>query len=232
MSEQHTPGPWIVIERLHPYKDGSKSHIERGIYTQQIQPQLKDHWPVVCMSFGIGMNGEKAIPFVRIKEADAKLIASAPQMLEALLLADAMLSGANMNASVVEKKVRSAIAAATGGTSADDVPETTFGNMAAQPAQQRWAVFCGGCRKEWSAPYQHPGKSICTECEAKCKDAPPAQPAVPLTERDLASACLSYRHDFGLMDETNRGLLMFQAREWARAFGLIVTAAAPEKGQP
>ena len=103
----------------------------------------------------------------------------ASQMLEALLLADAMLSGANMNASVVEKKVRSAIAAATGGTSADDVPETTFGNMAAQPAQQRWAVFCGGCRKEWSAPYQHPGKSICTECEAKYKDAPPAQPAVP-----------------------------------------------------
>jgi hypothetical protein len=61
---------------------------------------------------------------------------------------------------------------------------------------------------------------------------PAAQPAVPLTERDLASACFSYRHDFGLMDETNRGLLMFQAREWARAFGLIVTAAAPEKGQP
>ena len=59
-----------------------------------------------------------------------------------------------------------------------------------------------------------------------------AQPAVPLTERDLASACLSYRHDFGLMDETDRGLLMFQAREWARAFGLSITAAAPEKGQP
>ena len=67
---------------------------------------------------------------------------------------------------------------------------------------------------------------------ATYKSPPAAQPAVPLTERDFASACLSYRHDFGLMDETNRGLLMFQAREWARAFGLIVTAAAPEKGQP
>jgi hypothetical protein len=54
---------------------------------------------------------------------------------------------------------------------------------------------------------------------------PPAQPAVPLTERDLASACLSYRHDFGLMDETNRGLLMVQARAWARAFGLSAAAA-------
>jgi hypothetical protein len=51
-----------------------------------------------------------------------------------------------------------------------------------EPAVQEvrlWAVFCGGCRKEWSVPYQHPGKSICAECEAKCKDTPPAaQPAV------------------------------------------------------
>ena len=49
----------------------------------------------------------------------------------------------------------------------------------AAPAQepvQRWAVFCGGCRKEWHVPYQHPGKSICAECEAKCAT-PPAQPA-------------------------------------------------------
>jgi hypothetical protein len=47
------------------------------------------------------------------------------------------------------------------------------------PAQEvcLWAVFCGECRKEWSVPYQHPGKSICAECEAKCKDTPPAQPA-------------------------------------------------------
>jgi len=42
------------------------------------------------------------------------------------------------------------------------------------PTAQRWAVFCGGCRKEWSVPYQHPGKSICVECEAKCATTPPA----------------------------------------------------------
>jgi hypothetical protein len=35
-------------------------------------------------------------------------------LLEALKLADAMLSGANMNISVVENKVRAAIAKATG----------------------------------------------------------------------------------------------------------------------
>jgi len=52
-----------------------------------------------------------------------------------------------------------------------------------EPAVQEvrlWAVFCGGCRKEWSVPYQHPGKSICAECEAKCKDTPPAPQPVPV----------------------------------------------------
>ena len=36
--------------------------------------------------------------------------------------------------------------------------------------KQKWAVFCGGCRKEWSVPYHHPGKSICDECQEKLKD--------------------------------------------------------------
>lgn len=39
------------------------------------------------------------------------------ELLEALRLADAMLSGANMNKAVVERKVRAAIALATGKTS-------------------------------------------------------------------------------------------------------------------
>jgi|APGre2960657373_1045057.scaffolds.fasta_scaffold178160_2 hypothetical protein len=47
---------------------------------------------------------------------NAILIAEVPELLEALQLADALLSGANMNVSVVEKKVKSAIAKATGET--------------------------------------------------------------------------------------------------------------------
>jgi hypothetical protein len=42
--------------------------------------------------------------------------------------------------------------------------------VATPPKKQRWAVFCGDCRKEWSVPYEHPGKEICTECEAKLKE--------------------------------------------------------------
>jgi hypothetical protein len=42
--------------------------------------------------------------------------------------------------------------------------------VATPPNKQRWAVFCGDCHKEWSVPYEHPGKATCTECEAKLKE--------------------------------------------------------------
>jgi hypothetical protein len=87
----HTPGPWIVHERLHPFRDGSKFHVERTIHTQYIHPQLKGLFPVVCLSVGIGMKAEEAISFVRIEEADAHLIAAAPSMLYELQKARAAL---------------------------------------------------------------------------------------------------------------------------------------------
>jgi len=46
--------------------------------------------------------------------ADAQLIVAAPDMHEALELADALLSGANMNRKVVERKVREALAKVRG----------------------------------------------------------------------------------------------------------------------
>jgi hypothetical protein len=47
--------------------------------------------------------------------ANARLIASAPDLLEALELADAALSGANVNMKALERKTRAAIAKAKGG---------------------------------------------------------------------------------------------------------------------
>lgn len=41
--------------------------------------------------------------------------------------------------------------------------------------------------------------------------------AVP-TDDQVASACLSYRHDFGLLDAKERAALMWQAREWLNAW--------------
>ena len=44
-------------------------------------------------------------------------------------------------------------------------PTTIYQEPAQQP--QRWAVFCQGCRKEWSVSYPHPGKDICVDCDDK-----------------------------------------------------------------
>lgn len=113
MMKQHTPGPWIVTEQRHPYKDGSKAHIERNIYTERDHPQLKGKYPIACMSVGIGMDGEKAVQFVRIGEADARLIAAAPDLLEALK----NLLEAHYNGNVIKSDcldAEAAIAKATG----------------------------------------------------------------------------------------------------------------------
>lgn len=47
-------------------------------------------------------------------EGNAALCSAAPELLEALELADAALSGANMDMKVVERKVKAAIAKARG----------------------------------------------------------------------------------------------------------------------
>jgi hypothetical protein len=36
-----------------------------------------------------------------------------------------------------------------------------------EPITTHWAVFCALCKKEWFVNYQHPGKSICEDCERK-----------------------------------------------------------------
>lgn len=61
----------------------------------------------------------------------------------------------------------------------------------------------------------------------------PAQPVVPaFTEAQIASACLSYRHDFGLLGETDRKSMMWIARQWERAFAKEREFAAPAQAAP
>lgn len=45
-----------------------------------------------------------------------------------------------------------------------------------------------------------------------------AEPQEPLTEAQLNSVCLSYRHDFGLMDSEEQERMRWTAKEWLRAF--------------
>ena len=41
---------------------------------------------------------------------------------------------------------------------------------------------------------------------------------VPPTDAQVASACMSYRHDFGMLDGAQRSATVAEAREWLRAW--------------
>jgi hypothetical protein len=77
---QHTPGPWQVVVTEHPHYRGG-THIERRIFTAWDHPQMKGPIGVVNSSVGIGeTEGGKAHRFVSMTEADARLIAAAPDL--------------------------------------------------------------------------------------------------------------------------------------------------------
>jgi len=54
------------------------------------------------------------------------------------------------------------------------------------PEPQRWAVFCGGCRKQGSVAYQHPGKTICDDCVAKLRGTTPKQTSIETAMDEVA----------------------------------------------
>lgn len=92
---KHTPGPWTVSAMLSASENhkGFRLIDNDGYLIGELSPRDSD-----------GIEGL----------ANAELAAAAPELFEALKLADAMLSGANMNTNVVEQKVRAAIAKVTG----------------------------------------------------------------------------------------------------------------------
>ena len=94
MKQHHTPGPWYVST---PPPNG-----------EQIIGNEKGMMVAVATT-GVGLHNNTTTTL-----ANARLIAAAPDLLEALQLADATLSGANMNLAVVERKIRAAIAKALG----------------------------------------------------------------------------------------------------------------------
>ena len=51
--------------------------------------------------------------------------------------------------------------------------------------------------------------------------APQAEPlSEPLSEKQIADACLRYRNDFGLLDKYERDCIVNEAWRWADAFGI------------
>lgn len=84
VAAEHTPGPWQVVVTEHPHHLGGK-HTQRRIATAWIHGQLNGPAPVVNLSTGLGATeGASPINMVWIKEADARLIATSPELLDAL----------------------------------------------------------------------------------------------------------------------------------------------------
>ena len=81
----HTPGPWRFDPKL-------------GVVSQ----------------FEINDVGEPMNIAQEVNYLDGSLLAAAPEMLEALELADAMLCGANMDKSAIGRKINAALAKAKG----------------------------------------------------------------------------------------------------------------------
>lgn len=118
MTKTHTPGPWKIVTNFHPHYRGG-NHTERRIFTAWEHPQLKDCYPIVNSSIGLGetADGPPRHMVSILNEADAVLIAAAPDLLDALQsLVDmdvAFQRGPKVENAV--EKARAAIAKATGG---------------------------------------------------------------------------------------------------------------------
>jgi hypothetical protein len=97
---QFTPGPWVGT--IH-------GNSEMGD-TFHLGPEGDEYAGV---AFTI-LEGALVQADDAENEANARLIAAAPELYEALELADATLRGANMDRSVVERKVAAALAKARG----------------------------------------------------------------------------------------------------------------------
>jgi len=86
-------------------------------------------------------------------------------------------SGSPINSLTEADKIRNACPRTYNRCGYDAVAKKCVAEGCAGP--QNWAVFCGGCRKEWSVPYKHPGKSICAVCQVKLPTTPPQRKQLP-----------------------------------------------------
>lgn len=91
-------------------------------------------------------------------------------------------------------------------------------------AEDTYWPECAGCGA------QRPGRNTREDAIASWNtrsDHAPLGLASRPTDAQLASACMSYRHDFGLLDATAKKNMMWQAHEWLRAWKKEFEAAEP-----
>lgn len=79
-------------------------------------------------------------------------------------------------------------------------------------------------RKELRAAYE----ALKAENEAQAKRI--AELENPLTHRQISSACLSFRHDFGLLEPEQQAALFSEAKSWEACFQKERDIAASKNG--
>jgi hypothetical protein len=50
------------------------------------------------------------------------------------------------------------------------------------------------------------------------------------TNEEVRNACMNYRHDFGLLSEVESDKMMFEAKEWLRAWMKVVESGENKNG--
>jgi hypothetical protein len=80
-----TRGPWelrtVSIPHYLQNERSPEPHYDRSIYTAWEHPQLKDGEPVVVIATGVSaVKGGEYVSFLHIDEANARLIAMAPDL--------------------------------------------------------------------------------------------------------------------------------------------------------
>ena len=115
MNMKHTPGPWI-------YKNEAGDLVQDDNWEADYQGRdVATHsWMLIASGKKtIALSVSTSMTYATTKsdaemEANACLIAAAPDLLEALMLVDSMMTGVKVDANMVEKKVHAAIAKAIG----------------------------------------------------------------------------------------------------------------------
>ena len=110
MSNEHTPGPWSKAEKLN----GLWWHISSE-YTVGGKHTASGRQAIACVH---GESKKGSLAYAEMFEANARLIAAAPELLEALLIARDHIDMAELEISHWKDaaKIRAAIAKATGAT--------------------------------------------------------------------------------------------------------------------
>ena len=108
---KHTPGPWIAFPSNTRWTSGAFDPIFKNGLWHVVPASKPERLPICTVDYA----DDHHEPTREKAEADARLIAAAPEMLDALNAAEDLLHRMGMQSSDAYQEINAAIANATGG---------------------------------------------------------------------------------------------------------------------